>query len=237
MTFFLINLTFCIGNETEDDEAKKAQSEYLKSLKKWIEENAKDQQEAWQMFWDAYKQQQESLGNWTDDQAEHHQQMAYWWFQQAFDSNEDKENDEGTNSETPVKMEPQKTKTEAYEYEQNQLQSQQNIKIKRQADDEPSPPKRVKQEAGLKSSENDKFKSKLANLSSLLRDVRKQKQAEKESAVVEPENERNYPGRMDSERVEKVQAQVQPQNSLPNPASLPQMLQKVINFTTFLTAK
>ena len=56
-----------------EDQATK---DYLKSLQKWIQENAKSGEQAWQMFWEAFQQQQKSLGNWNDDDQklfEHHQ--------------------------------------------------------------------------------------------------------------------------------------------------------------------
>lgn len=93
-----------------DDEASKA---YLKQLQKWIQENAKSGEQAWQMFWDAFQQQQKSAGNWDDNDQElinHHQTTAYWWFGQAF--NETKFDESGTTASqsSTVKKESKKVR-------------------------------------------------------------------------------------------------------------------------------
>ena len=60
------------GVDANDQQMK----DYLEQSKQWIQGNARDSKEAWEMFWGAYKQQQQAIGQWNEEQSQHHQSVS-----------------------------------------------------------------------------------------------------------------------------------------------------------------
>lgn len=165
------------GDEIQDQVMDDSQQEYLKSLKKWIQENATTQDEAWTMFWDAYKNQQIANGAYSDDTEAHHQSVAYWWFGQAF------ANDDSLDAAPTGQVKQETTKRQAGGGDDTGIS---NKRIKQEAGSNAN--KTAEATAAKQAEVSSKFKNKLSQLSNLLQGA---KEAIKEGnqSPAEPGNE------------------------------------------------
>ena len=145
----------------------------MKSLQKWIQENAKSGEQAWQMFWDAFQQQQKGLGNWDENdpkKIEHHQSTAYWWFGQAFQGTKFHTEDpskKGKNSDglSTIKKEASaaiKVKQEAKEAAQTERSNKRSHDTRNLEAETTIANKKIKQQASLDESSLEKMKRKEA---------------------------------------------------------------------------